>query len=55
MRITKTFKPSFHKANARYRGVTEHSQYTNFVLESAHDLLLLSGIATGMKQPTCRA
>lgn len=47
MIIEKKFKPSFHKANSRYRGVTEHSQYTNFVLESAHDLLLLSHISTG--------
>ncbi|MFE7817752.1 hypothetical protein ACFU1R_06060 [Priestia megaterium] len=47
MIIEKKYKPSFHKANARYRGVTELSQYTNFVLESAHDLLLLSQITTG--------
>lgn len=47
MIIEKKHKPSFHKANARYRGVTEHSQYTNFVLESAHDLLKLAHITTG--------
>lgn len=47
MRLKKKHKPSFHKANARYRGVTELNQYTNFVLESAHDLLLLSHITTG--------
>lgn len=47
MIIEKQYKPSFHKANARYRGVTELSQYTNFILESAHDLLLLSQITTG--------
>lgn len=47
MMIEKKYKPSFHKANARYRGVTELSQYTNFVLESAHDLLLLSHLTTG--------
>lgn len=47
MKIEKKFKPSFHKANARYRGVTELSQYTNFVLESAHDLLLLGHITEG--------
>lgn len=47
MRIEKKFKPSHHKANARYRGVTEHSQYTNFVLESARDLLVLGNITTG--------
>lgn len=47
MRIEKKYKPSFHKANARYRGVTELSQYTNFVLESAHDLLLLGHITEG--------
>lgn len=47
MIIEKKYKPSFHKANARYRGVTEHSQYTNFVLESAHDLMLLSTVTTG--------
>lgn len=47
MRLKKKHKPSFHKANARYRGVTELSQYTNFVLESAHDLLLLSHVTTG--------
>lgn len=47
MRIEKKHKPSFHKANARYRGVTELSQYTNFVLESAHDLLLLGHVTTG--------
>lgn len=47
MRLEKKYKPSFHKANSRYRGVTEHSHYTNFVLESAHDLLLLSHITTG--------
>lgn len=47
MRIQKGYKPTHHRANARYRGVTEHAQYTNFVLESAHDLLLLSQIKTG--------
>lgn len=47
MKIEKKYKPSFHKANARYRGVTELSQYTNFVLESAHDLLLLGNITEG--------
>ncbi|MEC3316203.1 hypothetical protein P9141_25935, partial [Bacillus thuringiensis] len=47
MKIEKKYKPSFHKANARYRGVTELSQYTNFVLESAHDLLLLGHITEG--------
>ncbi|MFE4029126.1 hypothetical protein ACFX4N_23515 [Priestia sp. YIM B13551] len=47
MIIEKKYKPSFHKANARYRGVTELSQYTNFVLESAHDLLLLGQVTTG--------
>ncbi|MES9681789.1 hypothetical protein ABWK22_02490 [Gottfriedia acidiceleris] len=47
MLIEKKYKPSFHKANARYRGVTELSQYTNFVLESAHDLLLLGHITEG--------
>lgn len=47
MIIQKQYKPSFHKANARYRGVTELSQYTNFVLESAHDLFLLSNLTTG--------
>lgn len=47
MIIEKKYKPSFHKANALYRGVTEHSQYTNFVLESAHDLLKIGHITTG--------
>lgn len=47
MIIEKKHKPSFHKANARYRGVTEHAQYTNFVLESAHDLLKIAHITTG--------
>lgn len=47
MRIKKVFKPSFHKANARYRGVTEHAQYTNFLLESVHDIFLLANIKTG--------
>lgn len=47
MQLEKRFKPTHTKANARYRGVTEHSQYTNFVLESAHDLLLLSHLTTG--------
>lgn len=47
MRLEKRYKPSFHKANARYRGVTELNQYMNFVQESAHDLLLLSHITTG--------
>lgn len=47
MILEKKLKPSYHKANARYRGVTELSQYTNFVLETAHDLLLLSSVTTG--------
>lgn len=47
MQLEKRFKPTHHKANARYRGVTEHAQYTNFVQETAHDLLLLSHLKTG--------
>ncbi|UOE58051.1 hypothetical protein [Cytobacillus oceanisediminis] len=47
MRLEKKHKPSFHKANARYRGVTEHNQYTNFVLETAHDLVLLINVTKG--------
>lgn len=47
MRLEKRYKPSFHKANAPYRGVTSLNQYSNFVLESAHDILQLSHILTG--------
>jgi hypothetical protein len=43
----KTWKPSGTKANARYRGVTDLEQYSNFVLESAHDMTLLSHVLTG--------
>lgn len=43
----KQWKPSGTKANARYRGVTDLNQYSNFILESAHDLNLLSHILTG--------
>ena len=46
-RTEKTYKPSSTKANARYRGVTDLNQYSNFVLESAHDMTLLSHIMTG--------
>lgn len=41
------WKPSGAKANARYRGVTDLEQYSNFILESAHDMNLLSHILTG--------
>ena len=47
MIIEKGWKPSGTKANARYRGVTDLSQYSNFVLETAHDLNLLSHLLTG--------
>lgn len=47
MIIEKKHKPTFHKANARYRGVTELGQYSNFVLESAHDIVRLSHLISG--------
>lgn len=47
MRIKKEYKPTFHRSNARYRGVTDKSQYTNFILETVRDLLHLSHITTG--------
>lgn len=47
MKLEKKYKPTFHKANARYRGVTELGQYSNFVLESAHDLVHLHHILNG--------
>lgn len=50
MRHKKQFKPTFHKANARYRGVTDKSQYSNFVLETTRDLLHLYQITTGSEE-----
>lgn len=47
MIIEKKHKPTFHKANARYRGVTELGQYSNFVLESAHDIVRLNQLISG--------
>lgn len=47
MIIEKKHKPTFHKANARYRGVTELGQYSNFVLESAHDIVRLNHLILG--------
>jgi hypothetical protein len=37
----KKLKPSFHRANARFRGVTDFHQYANFLNESGHDLFRL--------------
>lgn len=47
MFIEKKHKPTFHKANARYRGVTELGQYSNFILESAHDIVHLNHLISG--------
>lgn len=47
MYFEKKYKPSGTRANARYRGVTEIMQYHNFIMESVHDLNLLSHITTG--------
>lgn len=47
MFIEKRHKPTFHKANARYRGVTELGQYSNFILESAHDIVHLNHLISG--------
>lgn len=49
MIIQQKHRPTFHKANARYRGVTELGQYSNFVLESAHDILRLNHLIYGNK------
>ena len=47
MRLEKRWKPSGMISNSRYRGVTELMQYSNFILETVHDLNLLSHIITG--------
>jgi hypothetical protein len=49
-RDEKKWRLSGTKANARYRGVTDLEQYSNFVLESAHDMNLLSHVLTGNKK-----
>lgn len=49
-RTEKEWKTSGTKANSRYRGVTDLNQYSNMVLEAAHDMTLLSHILTGNEQ-----
>ena len=51
MKIEKRLKPSGTKSNSRYRGVTDLMQFSNFVLESAHDMNLLAHELTG-NEPT---
>jgi len=47
MKLEKQWKPSGAIANARYRGVTDLAQYSNFILETVHDMNLLSHLLTG--------
>lgn len=37
-------RPSLIRTNSRFRGPTERNKYTNFVLETVHDLKLLGSI-----------
>lgn len=37
-------RPSLIRTNSRYRGPTERDKYTNFILETVHDLKLLGAI-----------
>jgi hypothetical protein len=44
MIIKKNLRPTSIRTNSRYRGQTELSKYTNYVLETVHDLKLLGSV-----------
>ena len=44
MIIKPNLKPTLTRTNSRFRGPTELGKYTNFILESVHDLKLLGSV-----------
>ena len=44
MIIKSNLRPTTIRTNSRYRGQTELGKYTNFILESVHDLKLLGSV-----------